>query len=354
MGNRGQLPVLLGNPGARWLLAIGLLVLLAVLLLLAKRLIVRLLTRRAERDGRSAPVDRAVARVVSKTHDLLVVLWGASLGASTLALPRAAHSVASHVGVLALFVQIAAWGSELIAVLTGEILRARAPEPTAATTMNVMALLGKVALWAVTLVVILGNLGVDITALVAGLGVSSIAVALAAQSILADVFASVAIAMDKPFSIGDFIVVDTLSGTVEAIGLKSTRLRSLDGEIVVFANSDLLKSRVLNYRHLNERRVLFTVGIREDTPYETVKRLPGLLKEIVASVPGTRLDRAHLRGFGTSSFDYEVVYYVLVPDYTAYMDIQQEIHLKILESFAREGVLLAYPTQVVHLERAAD
>lgn len=195
--------------------------------------------------------------------------------------------------------------------------------------------------------VALDNVGVNVTALVAGLGIGGIAVALAAQNVLGDLFASLAIVLDRPFVLGDSIAVDTFQGTVESIGVKTTRLRSLSGEELVFSNSDLLKGPIRNYKRMTERRVLFNVGVAYDTPRETVARIPGMLREIVESQSPVRVDRAHFKSLGDSALVFEVVYFVLTPDYSRYMDIQQAVNLAILEQFAQQQIEIAYPTQRV-------
>jgi small-conductance mechanosensitive channel len=215
--------------------------------------------------------------------------------------------------------------------------------------MSALAFLGKLALWTVAFLLILDNLGVDITTLIAGLGVGGIAVALAAQNVLGDLFASLSIVMDKPFVLGDFIVVGDFQGTVEHIGLKTTRLRSLSGELLVFPNSDLLTSRIRNFKHMQERRVVFAIGVTYETALSELQEIPQIIKEAITSQEQTRFDRAHLQRFGESALIYEAVYFVSVPDYALYMDIQQRVNFRLLEGFASRGIEFAYPTQTVHL-----
>jgi small-conductance mechanosensitive channel len=156
--------------------------------------------------------------------------------------------------------------------------------------------------------------------------------------------------LDKPFVVGDFIVVDGLRGVVERVGVKTTRVRSLDGELLVIPNADLMKSRIHNFRQMDERRVLFTLGVTYQTPPEKVQALPRWLREAVEAVPRTRFDRAHFKEYGDSALVFEIVYYVLDRDYNLYMDVQQAINLAIFDRFAREGVEFAYPTRTLHLQ----
>ena len=233
-----------------------------------------------------------------------------------------------------------------------ELYRERAMKANigAATSIGAMAFIGQVVLWSVVLLLGLDNLGVDVTALIAGLGVGGIAVALAVQNILGDLFASLSIVIDKPFVVGDFIIVDTFAGTVEYVGLKTTRIRSLGGEQIVFANSDLLQARVRNYKRMWERRILFNFGVLYQTTPDQLEKIPVLVKTIIEQQPLARFDRAHFAKFGDSSLDYEVVYWMQDPDYTKYMDTQQAINLALVREFEAHGIGFAYPTRTLFVE----
>jgi small-conductance mechanosensitive channel len=192
-------------------------------------------------------------------------------------------------------------------------------------------------------------LDVNITTLIAGLGVGGIAVALAVQSILSDLFASLSILLDKPFAVGHFIVVDSIAGTVAHVGLKTTRVRSLSGEEIVLSNTDLLKSRIHNYKRLFERRVLFGFGVTYNTGYDALAAIPSVVREIVQSIPKTRFDRAHFKDYGDSSLNFEVVYFVLDSDYNVYMDVQQAINLEIYRRFEQARIEFAFPTRTLYV-----
>src|SRR5690606_319662 len=187
------------------------------------------------------------------------------------------------------------------------------------------------------------------TALIASLGVGGIAVALAAQNILGDLFSSLSIMFDKPFVVGDFIIVGEELGTVEKIGLKTTRVRSLHGEQLIFSNTDLLNSRIRNFKRMYQRRIVFSIGITYEPPYEKLKEVASMLRAIVQAHDLVRFDRAHFKGFGDSSLDFEVVYWVLDSDFNKYMDIQQAINLEIFRRFEEQGIAFAYPVRTVHL-----
>ena len=220
-----------------------------------------------------------------------------------------------------------------------------------ATSTAALGFVARVAVWLVIVLMILDNFGVNITTLVASLGIGGIAVALALQNVLGDLFSSLSIVLDKPFVIGDFISVDDISGTVEYVGLKTTRIRGLGGEQVVFSNSDLLGSRIRNYKRMETRRIVFGIGVTYEISKQQVLAIPGILREVVEAQPQARFDRAHFKAYGASSLDFEVVYIVKTPEYGVYMDVQQAINLALFERFADEGIDFAYPTQTVYLAR---
>ncbi len=207
-------------------------------------------------------------------------------------------------------------------------------------------------IWVMAVIFILDNLGVNISTFVAGIGIGGVAVAMASQAILGDAFSALSIFLDKPFEIGDFIILDgDYLGSVEHIGIKTTRIRSLSGEQLVFSNSDLTKSRIKNYKRMQTRRIAFKIGVVYHTPVEKVKQIPQIIKNIFSHVHEVRLDRAHFQSFGDFSLNYEIVYYVNSADYNVYMDKQQEINFALMEAFEREGIEFAYPTQTVYLNR---
>lgn len=206
-------------------------------------------------------------------------------------------------------------------------------------------------IWIVGLLFLLDNLGFQVSTIIAGLGISGIAVALAAQAILGDLFSYFVIFFDKPFEIGDFIVFDDKKGTVEKIGIKSTKLRSLSGEVIVVSNSNLTNSRLHNFKQLQKRRILFNIGVTYQTKPEQLKYITQKIKEIIQEVNLTEFDRCHFANYGDSSLNFETVYFVLTDDYNIYMNIQQEINLKIFEDFTQKGIEFAYPTQTLYVNK---
>ncbi len=217
-----------------------------------------------------------------------------------------------------------------------------------------LSVLARLLVWAVGLLFLLDNLGVDVSAVVAGLGIGGIAVALAAQAILGDLFSYFVIFFDRPFEIGDFLNLDDKAGTVEHVGIKTTRIRSLSGEQLVLSNTDLTSSRIHNFKKLEKRRSIFQLGVIYQTPSTKLNKIPELVKQIIVDHPDTEFDRAHFKDFGDFSLNFEFVYFVLNQEYKIYMDIQQDINFKIYKKFEEEGIEFAYPTQTLFLNKEKE
>ncbi|MBL7857166.1 MAG: mechanosensitive ion channel [Cyclobacteriaceae bacterium] len=215
-------------------------------------------------------------------------------------------------------------------------------------------LIFNMVIWLLGALMLFDNLGYDVTTIVAGLGIGGIAIALAAQNILGDLFNYFVIFFDRPFEIGDYIVVDDKRGTVEYIGVKTTRLKSLTGEQLILSNSDLTKSRLHNFKRLERRRILFNLSIVYQTTFDQLREIPELLKKIIEDQPSVTFDRAHFAGYGASSLNFEVVYFVENSEYNFYMDTQQNINLRIFEEFQSRGIQFAYPTQTVFLAKETN
>ncbi|RJP59247.1 MAG: mechanosensitive ion channel family protein [Candidatus Auribacter fodinae] len=208
----------------------------------------------------------------------------------------------------------------------------------------------RIIVWGICIVFLLDNLGFQIKTIIASLGIGGVAIALASQAILEDLFCYFAILFDQPFHVGDFIIIDDYLGSIEHIGIKTTRIRSLSGEQLVFSNKDLTNARLRNYKRMEERRVLFKLGVVYQTDLDVMKKIPEIIKNIIVNTPDTRFDRAHFSAFGDFNLIIEVVYYVLASDYNKYMDIQQSINFAIKEKFKEQGIEFAYPTQTLYVE----
>ncbi len=208
-----------------------------------------------------------------------------------------------------------------------------------------------ILIWGIGLVFLLDNLGFKVSAVVTGLGIGGVAVALAAQAVLKDLFSYLVIFFDRPFEIGDFIIVGDKAGTIEKIGIKTTRLRALSGEQLIFSNTDLTDSRIHNYKRMERRRVVFKLGVLYQTASEQLKEIPSLVKKIIEEQPDVNYDRGHFASFGDSSLNFEFVYFINNPDYNKFMDTQQDINLKILDEFNKRNIGFAYPTQTIFVEK---
>ncbi|MCK0510632.1 mechanosensitive ion channel family protein [Aromatoleum buckelii] len=298
-------------------------------------------------------IDDFLVELLSVTRILLGAAIGLYVATRFLTLPEALTTVVNRLFVGLLLLQAGFWANRGFDFWLRRRFSVATPgDPGArAMTRSLLAFIGRVVLWALVLLLILDNLGLDVTALIASLGIGGIAVALAVQNILGDLFASLSIAVDQPFVIGDFIIVDDLMGTVEHVGLKTTRVRSLSGEQIIFSNNDLLKSRIRNYKRMQERRIAFQIGVTYDTPAERLEEIPGLIRAAIEAQQGKiRFDRAHFKGFGPSSLDFEAVYIVLSADFNVYMDVQQAINLQLVRAFAERDVEFAFPTQTLHVD----
>lgn len=221
-------------------------------------------------------------------------------------------------------------------------------DPNTAMASHLITLSARIVLWSLGLLFVLSNMGIEITSLIAGLGVGGVAVAFALQGILSDLFASFSIYFDKPFRIGDFIVVGADAGVVENIGIKSTRLRTLQGEELVVSNNELTTARVQNFKKMSERRIVTEFGVLYETPHDKLQAIPGVVERIFEHLDGGRLDRIHFTTFGDSALIFELVYFVESADYTQYLDIQQAFNFELMTRFAELGITFAYPTQMIY------
>lgn len=341
-----------GNTLLSWLIAAALAVLVIVVGVIIRGLMMRQFKKLASRSDASLwPV---LSATVKRTKWLFLLIMALFVGAVVITLPASVRTVFNTVVIIALLIQLGLWSATAANVLIDQYRKRKlAEDPSGLTTLSLLNFMSKIVIWSLVLLLVLDNLGVNITALVAGLGVGGIAVALAMQTILGDLFASLSIVLDKPFVVGDFLIIGDLLGTVEYVGLKTTRLRSLSGEQLVFSNSDLLNSRIRNYGRMFERRVVFKIGVTYQTSHELLIKIPKIIRQAIEQQDKTRFDRSHFMEYGDFSLNFESVYYVLGPDYNEYMDIQQAINLYIHEQFEQEGIEFAYPTQTVFVEQSS-
>jgi small-conductance mechanosensitive channel len=337
------------NPLSAWLTAGGIALVVAVVLYVLKHVVGRRLAALAART--TTQIDDVAADLLGRTRFYFIGALALRAGSPALELTPIVQEALRDITSIAVLLQLAVWGNALIAFWLRKWSRSRSGDQQATSaTLQAIGVLARGVLWTVVALLALKNVwDFDITALITGLGVGGIAIALAVQNILGDVFGALSIVLDKPFDVGDTIGVDSVTGTVEHIGLKTTRVRSVGGEQIIFSNADLLKARVRNLRRMEERRVLLTLGITYDTSPEQVAAVPAMIRSIVEASPSTRFDRAHFARFMDSSLEFEVVYFITTSDYAVYMDTQQAVNLGILQRFNAEGIAFAFPTRrIIH------
>jgi small-conductance mechanosensitive channel len=339
-----------GNSLKTWLTALGIFTLSMIVLQIIKSLMAKRLTKLAENT--KTDLDDFIVDLIGHTKSWFLLILSLYFGTQILTLPEKVRQIDNTITIVAVFIQVAFWGNGIISYWISNQVQNKSGDAESATTMNVLGYVAKVILWSVVLILALDNIpGVEVDSLIASLGIGGVAVALAIQNILGDLFASLSIALDKPFVIGDFVIIGDYLGTVERIGLNSTRIRSLYGEELVFSNSDLVKSRISNYKSMARRRVPFTIGVIYQIPYHILEIIPTVIQEIIESHEKATFDRAHFKEYGDFALIFEVVYYVESPDYNQYMDIQQAVNLEIYKRFEQEGIEFAYPTQTIFLEK---
>jgi small-conductance mechanosensitive channel len=341
---------LLGNPLREWTVSAAILITSFAVLFIARRLLRMRLQKLA--DERALVSLKVASHIVGQSKGWFLLLISVYVSLRSIDASDAFDSAFSKILVIGMLIQMGIWAVSGV----GRFMFLRREkqleeDASAVAAMDIVSFLIRIIVWAIVFLLALDNLGVNITALVAGLGVGGIAVALAAQNIISDLFASLSIVLDKPFVLGDFLVIDGLAGNVEMVGLKTTRVRSLSGEQIVFSNNDLLHSRIHNYGRMSERRIAFTIGVTYQTPAEMLEQIPGIIQDVMAKQDSARFDRAHFQRFGDFSLNFEIVYYVESSDYKLYMNIQQAVNLEIIRRFADAGIQFAYPTQTLFVAR---
>ena len=249
-------------------------------------------------------------------------------------------------------IMIALFASSVVVMLFNKYWEGKRTDANKELAIKTLSGLLKIVIWGVAIILFLDNIGYEINTLIAGVGIGGVAIAFAAQSFLGDIFCFFTIFFDRPFEIGDFIIAGEQMGTVEYIGLKTTRLRALNGEQLIFSNTDLTSSRIQNYKTMEQRRVLFSLGVTYDTTHEALREIPGLIKSIIEETPETTFGRAHFASYGDFSLNYEIVYFILSSDYDKFMDINQEVNLRIKEEFDKRGIEFAFPTQTIYTAAA--
>jgi small-conductance mechanosensitive channel len=331
-----------GNTLLTWAKAVAQFAVWFTVLPLVRAFIARRLRRRTGEHPVTALL--VLRTLVDATNRLFMMAVAIYLAMRWLHVPDQLDRIITSAILVVVWLQVALWATAAVRHLI-EARRAQAGSGAeGAASLNILRFVAVLVVWVVALLMLLANLGIEVGPLIAGLGIGGVAIALAVQNVLGDLFASLSIALDKPFRVGDFLVLGDEKGSVEQIGIKSTRLRSLSGEQIVLSNGDLLKSRVRNYGLLYERRASFNVNLVYETPPERVREVPALIEAAIREQPKTRFDRAHFASFGEYALVFEAVYFVLDAEYNTFMNIQQAINLRLMEDFAARGIRFAYPT----------
>lgn len=345
----------LGNTVQNWMIAVLVAVAAMVVIWVIRNLLNRNLAKLSLKTR--TKYDDMLVQVLKKTKFPLIAIVALYIGSLTLTLSdEVRDGWVNTITVIALLVQGALWVDAAILFWISNYRKEHLEKDASrVTTARIMTILARVALYTILLLLVLDNIsGVKVTTLITSLGIGGIAVALALQNILSDLFGSLSIALDKPFVIGDFIIVGDYMGSVEHIGLKTTRIRSLSGELIVISNNDLLSSRIKNYKLMQERRVVFTLDVVYDTPADMLEEIPLMIREIIDAHEDTRFDRTHFKALGQYGLNFEVVYYVLNPDFNVHAKAQQDINMAIYRRFEEKRISFAYPTQTVFLHSSED
>lgn len=308
--------------------------------------LVRFLSARLKRFAANTAntLDDLLAQLLEKTHRFVLFAVSVYIGSHFIELGDEAGEIREEFITAVLVFQVASWMGRIV---HHYMMHSYEKWGLTVTQAKVSIFFLRLVLWILAVLVLFENLGIRVTPLIAGLGIGGIAVALAVQSILGEIIASLSIIIDKPFVVGDFIVVGNFRGEVEKVGLKTTRIRSISGELIVFSNNDLVNSTIQNYRNLPRRRSFSTLGVVYETGGEKLGQIPLLIKDIIDKHPKTEYERAHFVEFGDFSLNFEVAYYVLTSNYITYLDTRQEINLEIIKTFRIQNIEFAYPTQTL-------
>ena len=337
-----------GNSIKTWLISI----LIFILIYLLLKLIIAFIDRRIKKiSSRTTTLyDDYLWVILNQTKSIFLGFLSLLIASKLLILPAKVITFINVSVIVFLWIQIGIWANQIIFVFI-QSKKTKDLDGKEKTSLSAIGTISKIFIWSIVLLLALDNIpGIQISALIASLGVGGIAVGLALQNILGDLFASLSITIDQPFVIGDFISIGNFSGSVEKIGLKSTRVRSITGEELVFSNSDLLSGRIHNYRRMEIRRVVMQFGVTYQISAEKLKKIPEILQSIVESQTDVTFERAHLSTMGDFTVNYELVFTVNSPDFTLYMNIKQNILLSVLQKFEEEGIDMPYPTQTILLK----
>ena len=338
-----------GNSAERYLIALGILIGGIVLIKIFKAIILYRLKKWTEKT--ETTLDDFLVKGIEKSIVPLLYLGVLYIAVTSLALNPQVEKIVKIVSLVIITFFVVRFVSSTIMFTLTYFIKKQERGEEKARQLRGMTVLINIFVWTLGIVFLMDNLGFNISAVVAGLGIGGIAIALAAQAILGDLFSYFVIFFDRPFEVGDFIVVQDKVGTVEYTGIKTTRIRALSGEQLVFSNTDLTNSRIHNFKKMQERRVVFKIAVIYQTPASQLEEIPKIVRQIIENHSDVRFDRGHFASYGDFSLNFEFVYFIIGSDYVKYMDTQQSINLKIFSEFEKRGIEFAYPTQTLFLNK---
>jgi small-conductance mechanosensitive channel len=340
--------LLLGNSVKDWLTAAS----VAAAVWAALWILRRFIESRFERpsSANNATLIRLFAYLIGNTKQILFLGIALDAAEECLTLPDRIQRGVSHTVLILILIQVGLWAARTVHFFLEMKEAERGADRVFSGSLDIINFVARMLIWSLLILVALDNVGVNITALLAGLGVGGVAVALALQNVLGDLFASLSIALDKPFVVGDNLTIDSCVGRVEHIGIKTTRLRSESGEQIILSNADILKSRVRNFGRLPEQRVLATIRVPYGTPTDKLRSMPGIFEGIVREQAHARFERCHLKALGEGAFQFELSYFAQQPAVNPMLDLQQAVNFRIIDELKGSGVEFAYPTQLVVIQ----
>lgn len=340
-----------GNAGRNYLAAGWIFLATIIILWIFKMYIIHVLRKISKKT--KTELDDMAVDFIDNVHWQFYMFLGLFLSTRVLKIPEVASKVLTYVLIILVVYYVVKAIQETVDFVTNRTIKKREKEEGESDTHMVLMLgrMIKTIIWIIAFLTLLSNFGINVTSLIAGLGIGGIAIAFALQNVLEDLFASFSIFFDKPFKVGDFIIIGSDMGVVKQIGLKTTRIQTLQGQELVVSNKELTSTRVNNYKRMEKRRIVFAFGVEYSTSLAKLKKINKIVTDIITKIKLATLDRVHFKTFGDFSLNFEVVYYLDSKDYNVYMDTQQEINYQLKEHFAKEKISMAFPTQTVILEK---
>ncbi len=332
-----------------WLFAILIVAIAWLVLKIFKTIIVSRLKTISKKTKNN--IDDLAIEAIATIHWPFYFFISIYIGSHFVDLPQTINSILYYAFLIAVVYYAIRFLESLINYGTKVVIKKKKDKQDGVGIIKFMSSLLKVSLWILAVTLLLSNMGYDVTSLIAGLGIGGVAVALALQNILGDLFSSLTIYFDKPFQVGDYIALGDQIGMVKKVGIKTTRVELLQGEELIVANSELTNSQIRNFGAMMKRRAVFNIGVTYETPHKKLQDIPSMIRKIIEEQKGTEVERIHFKSFGDSSLLFEVAYYVESSDYNEYMDIQQNINLAIIDKFEKEKIEMAFPTQTIYLKK---